>query len=363
MAQQANLPLTVLAKALRKKASNTIVDYKGKEILNSLRYHGITELGYKQFENKPKLHNALDALAKESIAVEMSRSVEIEKFLKKLHSSSIDFLVFKGTALAYSLYHNAWQRPRSDTDILIRKDDLDEILEIFTGLGYEQIIGISGNYVSYQTTVAKKISAKFIHRIDIHWKINNRQILANCYSLDELLENNMSCTLLNQEMFIPSSIDSLILACIHRIGHHADKERLIWLYDIHLLAESLSHDQWAMLIAKARKKKVSQILFDGISTSNALLDTKIDKGIYQSLKKSLQTEEISSTFLDRDLGEIQLFWKDLMFLPKWSQRLMLIKEHLIPDRKYLAAQNPSKSFGGALFKRLLDGITKKLSKN
>jgi len=363
MTNPTTLPLTILAKSLRVRSSDAIANYKGKEILRSLRYHGITELSYKQFENKPKLHNALDALAKESIAVEMARAVEIEQFLKILHSSNIDFLVFKGTALAYFLYRNAWQRPRSDTDILIDRDDLNEVLELFSELGYEQSVSISGKYVSYQTTVTKKVSHQFTHRIDIHWKINNRQILSNCYNLDELLENSMSCSILNHEMFIPSNIDSLILACIHRVGHHSDKERIIWIYDIHLLAESLSHEQWAMLIAKARNKNISRIIFDGISTSNALLDTKLDTGIYQALKKSLKTKESSAIFLDRDLGETQIFWKDLMFLPKWSQRLTLIKEHLIPDRKYLAAKSPSISFSKALVKRLLGGVVKKVSKN
>ena len=363
MTQHATLPLPVLAKALLKKSSSVVDSYKGKEILRSLRYHGITELSYKQFENKPKLHNALEALSKESIAVEMSRSVEIEKLLKNLHALSIDFLVFKGTALAYFLYRNAWQRPRSDTDILINKNDLDKILELFYELGYEQSISISGKFVSYQTTVTKQVSTQFVHRVDIHWKINNRQILANCYSLDELLERSKNCTLLNQEMFIPNNIDSLILACIHRIGHHADNERIIWLYDIHLLAESLSHEKWAMLIAKVRKKNVSQIVFDGISTSNALLDTKIDKSIYQALKKSLNTNEASAIFLDREQGHFKLFFNDLMFLPKWSQRLMLIKEHLVPDKEYLAAKSPSMPLSKAIFKRLIDRATKRKPKS
>ena len=38
----------------------------------------------------------------------------------------------------------------------------------------------------------------------------------------------------------PSSVDALVLAAVHRIAHHFDSDHLIWLYDIDLIARSLT---------------------------------------------------------------------------------------------------------------------------
>jgi hypothetical protein len=38
-----------------------------------------------------------------------------------------------------------------------------------------------------------------------------------------------------------SSVDALVLTAVHRIAHEFDSERLIWLYDIDLIARGLTH--------------------------------------------------------------------------------------------------------------------------
>ena len=37
-------------------------------------------------------------------------------------------------------------------------------------------------------------------------------------------------------------VNALVLACIHRLAHHQGRDRLVWLYDIHLLAGRLAGD-------------------------------------------------------------------------------------------------------------------------
>ena len=118
-----------------------------------------------------------------------------------------------------------------------------------------------------------------------------------------------------------------------------------------------------MLVAKARRKNITAIVYDGLAACNSLFNTKIAPGIYHAIKKEPEHAEASQVFLDRDKSEMHLFWKDLMFLPHWSQRLTLIKEHLVPDRQYLIQQSKTNSTIIALCQRLFSGIRKKLSGN
>ncbi len=355
--------MTILAKVIRTKSADAATGYRSRHILRALNFHGMTELFYKQFPHKPKLHNALNVLAKQSSAVEMIRANEFEKVLRVLHRKNVDFLVFKGTALAYFHYKHPWQRPRSDTDLLIHYDDLSRIQRSLEKLGYTKQSGISGKLISYQCTFTKTINEHFVHRLDVHWRINNRQTLAHCYSLEELLENSLSCTVRERDMFIPGPIDAILLAVIHRIGHHADKERLIWLYDIHLLCSALNQEQWLLLIAKARKKRISAITFEAISSAYNLFDTKIDRKHYHILKKKPDTDEASAIFLQRHLSEWTLFWHDIKALPSWLDKLRLIKENVIPDRTYMATAMQEHNIVIALIKRTMRGSKRILKRN
>ncbi len=44
---------------------------------------------------------------------------------------------------------------------------------------------------------------------------------------------------------------ALLMACVHRVAHHFDPPTLIWLYDIHLLASSMSEDDATRFVALA----------------------------------------------------------------------------------------------------------------
>ena len=57
----------------------------------------------------------------------------------------------------------------------------------------------------------------------------------------------------------PSHGDALLLACMHRVAHHHDNERLIWLYDIHLLRERMSRDEHAAFWRLAAERRVVTI--------------------------------------------------------------------------------------------------------
>jgi len=355
-----SISIKVLAQALLHPSDHNIARYKAKKIYSELHKHGVAEVCYKNFKHKTGLHDALAVRAKTSIATEMARAHELELLSADFRKRKIKYIVFKGTALAYFSYKNAWQRPRGDSDILIYKEQLDTVGQSLISLGYKAQTSVSGKYISYQQSFSKTVTPEFTHTIDVHWRVSNRQILANCYTLDELLENSRKIVINeNSEMKIPSAIDSILLAVTHRKGHHAEQERLIWLYDIHLLCNDMEEDQWPMLLAKARNKKITTLTLEALKFTESLFSSPVPNKVFETLKRS-STEEPSSIFLDESKSELAVFWADAKHgLDSPLSRLRLLKEHLLPSRAYLKQKGNGEFWILTLLKRIFSGASAK----
>jgi len=61
---------------------------------------------------------------------------ETKKIVKAFHGHNIQSMVFKGVSLAQEIYKNIAMRPATDTDLLIRRQDLAQADAILQSLGY-----------------------------------------------------------------------------------------------------------------------------------------------------------------------------------------------------------------------------------
>ena len=72
----------------------------------------------------------------------------------------------------------------------------------------------------------------------------NPQILADSLPFDALWRDAVPVVRLGPGARMPSLVGSIVLASIHRLAHHQQQERLIWLYDVRLLATLLNDADW-----------------------------------------------------------------------------------------------------------------------
>ena len=178
-----------------------------------------------------------------------------QQVLTRVHAALADIgvqpVLLKGTALAYALYPDPMLRARGDTDIIIPSTERWRVHDVLTTLGFELDMGVSGEFISYEASYTFTAADMGMHNIDLHWRINNSELLSRLFSYDELLENAIHLPKLCPEALGVSPVYALLLACMHRATHkqnpyyvdgvaYYSADRLIWLYDIHLLAKSLS---------------------------------------------------------------------------------------------------------------------------
>ena len=179
------------------------------EFVEKLDHHGLTALALSQKRLPAAIEEQLKPRTALSVANETLKSNALVELFESFASAGLTHtILFKGSALAHSIYPKPWLRPRSDNDLLIDIEAYSEYEKIFARLGYQKIFSIEGQYVSYQNTFSKKLSGHSHINIDLHWRISNRQILANSYSVAELMRSGNKLDRLSSLISIPSAVDS-----------------------------------------------------------------------------------------------------------------------------------------------------------
>ena len=331
-------------------------------MLTALDYHGITLLAL-ELENLDSETCQLIGKRKTMMVANdaLKRHAMIELFTSFQSSGIEKTVLFKGSALAYSVYDKPWLRPRSDSDCLIDAQQLGQYQQVFENLGYQKLFAIEGRYLSYQSTYSKMLSSGSAINIDLHRRISNRQILASVFTAKELFIRGTQVKLLDNSITIPSTVDSILISCLHRLGHHLSEERIAWLNDINLLTARLATQDWHSLLDRARNKKISAITLDALLLCQQLFDTQLPSDVVREFQNAARKTEASSVFLKRDLPTWRYVWADLRSMPSFTAAALLVFENLFPRPAYIRRQMQTDSAAWGYTKRFWRGVKRLLS--
>ncbi len=312
-------------------STRQIIDVANREGVTPLIGQTIIEHGGHDLHRE--LVTALQQHALLSAAHELAVKHELDTTLAGI-TGEMDFLLLKGTPLAYSLYPEPWLRPRSDTDILFRSaEDADKAWQTFQRQGYLRPNAISGQYVSHEFYCTRENNNGVSCMIDLHWRLSNAHVFAHVFDFDELKNSAIGIEELAGSLAL-DPVHALLHACIHRIAHRPEglHNRLIWLYDIHLLARTFNEGQWERLVALATEKSLCGITLDGLTISNKELGTPLPEEVSSELVQASRHESTAAT-----IGRTRLSMElaGLRALPNWRMRIGLVREHLFPNADYM----------------------------
>lgn len=308
------------------------------EVLDAAVQHGVAPLLAERLD--PRWPSAIQtALRKEralGAALEALRRRETVRVLDALGSSGIQPLLVKGSALAHTLYPDPSLRPRFDTDLLIRRSALDRIARVMTDLGYHRPAQVTGDLVMHQVDYVRRDASGLLHVFDFHWKISNRQAVAEAVTYDEMMQASEPIPALCPGARGPNGLHSLLLACVHRVAHHSTDERLIWLVDIDRLLRALTAGEIDRFVALARARSVSLICADGLRAAQLALRTPLPDGSLERLMRAGggHDTEPSAALLTGDPTLARELLSDLKAVG-WPQRLRLLREHAFPSAHFM----------------------------
>jgi hypothetical protein len=142
------------------------------------------------------------------------------------------------------------------------------------------------------------------------------------------------------------AVDAPLLACMHRATdkrnpYHVDSlacyggDRLIWLYDIELLARSLTSEQWKSLVRAATEKDSARrrTTRDALQRAEHYFHVRCPKEVRNALSK---TGEPMATYLDA--GAIRQPWIDFLAIGGTAERLRFGRELFFPPAALHALQ-------------------------
>ena len=342
-----------------------------EELLRAARYHGVTPLLDAKFSNRClqstwpeaiRLSCHADAVAQ--AMRELATRAETNRLLAALGSAELVPLIMKGTGLASSHYPSPVFRPRADCDLLVAPSDREAARKILLDLGYRRIAGPAGAYVGYQCGLHYDDPRGVGHNVDLHWRISDEQSFAWLFTFDELSAAAVPVPALGPNARRLGDVHALILSLLHRAGNNQFidaglGDRLIWLYDVHLLVEAITADDLARFRRIAQDKRIVAIAIQGLRSCVKHFGSPRVEALCAELEKSPAAE--SGADLLR-AGKLAREWLELRAIPTAWARAMYLANRVLPSRDYMRERfpdSPDRALPILHARRWLEGIGKR----
>lgn len=313
----------------------------------TLEFHGLTSLAYLygQGSNAGFSTKTTESLKSKHIVTtiwEQSHARFIETSINKLKAAEISPLVFKGTAMAYSHYEHPASRLRGDTDIMVSNEQYKKTAQILMADGWSSTPDRGSKIMNWQKSFSRKDKTGLIHEIDLHRELTFCSRVSEFFSFSTLSKRATSITIGDTKINSVNDVDGLIITCFHRLLHRncdyrtgtvvtRSPNRLIWLFDIHLLASALTSKQWDTLSETAVTSGCSRSCLLGFSMSQKIFKTEIPNRVLQRLE-SVGTSQVDE-FLDSK-GMVRLFMK-FRSISSLRDKFSMVKELIFPDLNYM----------------------------
>jgi hypothetical protein len=272
---------------------------------------------------------------RQSMAYDMVREQDLGPLLGQLHEAGIRYLLLKGAGLAFTHYERPFLRERCDTDILFADQaTFDRAWVLLKSLGYQRRNTLSGEFVGYQHCCWRQIGSGTQQALDCHIKINDYLFYADAFGFDELLEHSVSIPQLAASARTLGPVHALLMACMHRVATIplGNANRLIWLFDMYLLAESFNRDEWKVFLNLASDRAVCGTCKHSLDAAAKFFPLAVPKEIMEDLEKAAENEPFKP---GEEMKRWQYYFQVFKSTRGLGNKARLIREHFLPSTDYL----------------------------
>ena len=277
--------------------------------------------------------HALRNAAVRAAVLEPFRLADLRALLDALAVRGVAPLIVKGTALAYSLYDAPEQRPRGDTDLLLDAEELDEARAAFRELGYVEQLS-SGDM---EQAMFRRVDAAGVdHVYDVHWAATNAAAFAEVLRIDELRARSVALPRIGAHALTICDVNALLYACVHRVAHHFDSDRLIWLADIHLLRERMTRDEHARFWQLAAEREVVGVCMRSVARANEWFSGGEHDLARDFLDDAtIARRERTREYLHRDPRRLRVLRAEIGALRGWRARARRLRQLAFPPATFM----------------------------
>ncbi len=322
-------------------------EVRSAEFVPQCQEQGVTSLLYIRardsslWESWPKeVQERIESFVQRQAALELQRQNEICRVLEALGEQGIEPLILKGTALAYTLYESPSIRPRLDTDLLIRTEDAPRVKKILKALGYREAHQSDPEILFGQFILEKSDDSLGQENVfDFHLEISCRKLfsklLQGLMNYERLKARAVPIVSLGPWAFGLDAVSSLLLACIHPVMHHHNEQRLIWIYDFHLIIQRMTDFEFQEFFHLAGQYEIRQICDQALQASVTVFGTVIPAQYSRPWVLSQRYPEITASYLDSGRRWHHEFWSDFQALQGWGKKLQFLRASFFPSPSYM----------------------------
>ena len=189
------------------------------------------------------------------------RQTELVKVLSTLNAAHLQPVVFKGAALAHTVYPDSACRPMGDIDIWLPDRQMDLACDLLANLGYHRVdkserpaalMANNGGEIQFYGNEPSGL-------VELHWGVFPGEWLRRVATVDEtaILQRCKPAKLAGIPALVLDAEDSLIqLGVHHAINHSASTPWVRAPIDITLLARHQPLD-WSVVVQRAREWHVA----------------------------------------------------------------------------------------------------------
>lgn len=316
----------------------------GDSVVDAARRHGVAALLVARGLDgacPPGVVAALRRDARAGAMWELRHQAVLARALDALAARGVDVLLLKGAALAYDAYPDPAQRARSDADLLVAEAQCAQAEGALFALGFEKIPAATE---TYQAAYAFCAPDGTTHVFDLHWRFNNSEVLSRLFSFETLAARARPLARLCATARGAGRVDALLIACLHRATHRSAPyylddapyrgERLIWLYDIVLLARLFDAEAWGSFVARAQEIGVAPVCLEALSAAGAHLGAKIPDETIHALAGG-DAESRAARYLSA--GPLRQRMMDFFARPA-AQKLAFLRALAFPPGDFMRAR-------------------------
>lgn len=214
-------------------------------MIDHARRHGLAALLYSSVQPlsiDPHALQKLRDIYRQATLLAMQRAGELCRLLDALASAGICPVVFKGAALAHTLYPSAACRPMGDIDLWVTHDEMPAAIAALEDLGYHFREKQHRPHALTQTTdgeVQMLPGQTGQGLVELHWGVFSGEWLAHTAQVDRtgIRSRLIEGRLLDRKVLLLSPEDALIQLAVHiSINHQMSVNALRSLTDIALMA-------------------------------------------------------------------------------------------------------------------------------
>jgi hypothetical protein len=271
-----------------------------------------------------------------AVAFDLRRQRALIDLLDQLAAHDIRALVIKGAALAWTLYDAPTDRRRHDADLFVHRDEADDAEAVLRIQGYTRAAEPDQQVASAQRHYAPPSHAA--DSVDLHWRVANPRVFDRVLPFEDAWARSIAVPALGPNARTLGWADTLFLACVHRVAHHADSEDVPWLQDIDRLVRRLDEAELKAFVEEAFRSGTRAVCARGLELAAMSCGTP-SEALVEELRKIDTREEPSAMFVEGPPRLAGILASDLR-RGSWRERLQLMRDHFMPSRAYMRSRYP-----------------------